>query len=236
MTMASAERGAALPIAKTVGDAGGSSGKDPLETTVDTLIGRLETLSEAPDAKLTCDGLIEVIGPGSHALALLIFSLLNLLPAPPGYNFMVGLVITGLAILMTFGRPLRLWGFIGRRRLPLKGLVKLLGVLRWLTQLVTRISAPRLRVLTSRRALPLIGLFGVAMGLTMLIPIPFTNMLPSIGLAMVSVGVLNRDGLLVSLGVVVGIAGIAVVIFALWLIVALFVAVDAAVDDAEGTE
>jgi hypothetical protein len=74
------------------------------------------------------------------------------------------------------------------------------------------------------------------MGLTMLIPIPFTNMLPSIGLAMVSVGVLNRDGLLVSLGVVVGIAGIAVVIFALWLIVALFVAVDAAVDDAEGTE
>ena len=32
----------------------------------------------------------------------------------------------------------------------------------------------------------------------MLIPIPFTNMLPSIGLAMVSVGVLNRDGLLVS--------------------------------------
>lgn len=199
---------------------------------VELLSRRLEDLAERPDGKLTCDGLVELIGVRSHALALLIFSLLNLLPAPPGYNFMVGLVITGLSVLMAFGRPLRLWGWIGRRRLPLKGLVKLLGVLRWIAQLVGRISAPRLLPLTSRPVLPLIGAVGVIMGLTLLIPIPFTNMLPSIGLALLSVGVLNRDGILLLLGVIVGAAGIAFALFATWALVALFIAVEEAIDGA----
>jgi|EndMetStandDraft_5_1072996.scaffolds.fasta_scaffold338033_1 hypothetical protein len=204
--------------------------KDPLDETIDAFIGRLEVLAETPDAKLTCDGLIEVIGPRSHALALLIFSLLNLLPLPPGVNWMLGLVITGLAILMTLDRPLRLWGWVGRRQLPLQALVKLLGVLRSITRLVTRISSPRLIHFVSPRALPVLGLFGVLMGIAMLIPIPLTNMLPAIGLATVSLAILNRDGLLMMLGVTVGIAGLIVLAVAAWLLIALVVAVEDVID------
>jgi hypothetical protein len=205
-------------------------GNDPLAATIDAFIGRLESRSREPNAKLTCNGLIEVIGPHSHALALLSFSLLNLLPLPPGVNWLLGLAITGLALLMTFGRPLRLWGWVGRRRLPLNMLVHLLGVLRWITRLVTRVSSPRLLPMTSPRVMPAVGLFGVVMGLAMLIPIPLSNMLPASGLAAISLGVLNRDGLLIVLGALIGIVGIAIVVLATWLLLAVFLAIDETLD------
>jgi len=229
MPTENAEGATISPVEPTEGPSAATV-DDPLQATIDDFIARLEVLAEQPDARLTCDGLIEAIGQHSHTLALLIFSLLNLLPLPPGVNWMLGVVITGLAVLMTFSRPLRLWGWVGRRPLPLQALVKLLGAVRWITRLVTRISAPRLRHLTAPRALPLVGLFGVVMGTAMLIPIPFTNVLPGIGLVIVSFGVLNRDGLLVIGGVIVGVAGIVVLAFAAWLLIALLVAAEDVID------
>jgi hypothetical protein len=222
--------GAATVTGEPIKDPSVTPPKDPLDATIDAFIERLEVLAKRPDARLTCDGLIQVIGPRAHALALLIFSLLNLLPLPPGVNWMLGAVITGLAVLMTLNRPLRLWGWIGRRRLPLRALVRLLGVLRWITRLVAQISSPRLHPLTSPPALPVIGLFGVLMGTMMLIPIPLTNMLPAIGLAVVSLGILNRDGLLVILGIVAGALGVAVLVIATSLLITLLLAVDDALD------
>lgn len=210
----------------------GPASSTPLESIVEGLAGRLEALAEKPDAKLTCDGLIELIGARSHAVALLIFSLLNLLPGPPGYSVVIGLVIIAFALLLTFGRPMRLWSLVGHRRLPLKTLVKLLGVLRWLTGLVTQVSTPRLLVLTSKRALPFIGAFGAIMGAAMLVPIPFTNTLPSIALALAGLGVLNRDGVLLIVGLVAGIAGVAIVAFTVWVLLAVFIAVDLALEGA----
>ncbi|HEY9010010.1 MAG TPA: exopolysaccharide biosynthesis protein [Devosia sp.] len=206
----------------------GHGGESPLQGAVGTVIQRLETFASEPGAKLTCQHLIEIIGPRSHALALLVFSLLNLLPAPPGYNFMVGLVMIGLAVLMTLDRPIHLWGFVGHRRLPLKPLVRLLGVVGWLTHLVSRISKPRLLPVTSRHAIPVLGMVSVVLGTALLAPIPFTNMLPSMSVALVSVGILNRDGLLVLLALVVGLAGIVFVVVAVWLLLAFLVTVEQA--------
>lgn len=208
-----------------------SSDSDPIEEAVSSLIERLEALSRDPDAKLTCDDLIATIGAKSHALALLIFSLLNLLPAPPGFNFMVGLLIIGLAVLMTLDRPVHLWTFVGHRRLPLKLLIKLLGILAWLVQHVARFSKPRMLLLTSRRAQPLIGVYCMIIGLTLLIPIPFSNMVPSIALALIGVAILNRDGLLLLLSMVVGIIGGILAVIATWLVIALIITVEHTVED-----
>ena len=208
-----------------------SAGSGPLAAIVESLADRLESLAGEPEAKLTCDGLIALIGSRSHAVALLIFSLLNLLPGPPGYSVVIDLVIISFALLLTLSRPMRLWPLVGHRRLPLKALVKLMGVLRWLISLVTRVSAPRLFALTSPRALPFIGIFGTIMGAAMLVPIPLTNTLPSIALALVSLGVLNRDGVFVIAGFVTGLAGLAILAFALWVTLAVFIAIYMALND-----
>ena len=215
-------------MAGSVAEANGPASDDPLTTVLDTLVGELQALAGKPDIRFTCDDLLQVIGPNAHPLSLLIFSLLSQLPGPPGYNVLLGLLIFALAVLWTFDRPIRLWTIIGRRRLPLKALVKLLGVLQWLVRLVAKMSVPRLTGLVSGRALTVLGVFSILMGTVMLFPIPFTNMLPSFAVALLSIGVLNRDGALAMLGVVVGTIGAVIFAWAVQLLITLLYAMDVA--------
>ncbi|KKB85836.1 hypothetical protein VW29_05985 [Devosia limi DSM 17137] len=190
---------------------------EPIERVVADVVERLRILSETPDAKLTCNSLIELIGPGSHALAILIFSLLNLLPGPPGYSVVIGLAIIAFSIMMVSGVQMRLWDFFGNRQLPLKLLLKVLGMMQRFTKIVAKFSTPRLAFLTGAAATPIIGFFGIVMGAGMLVPIPFTNTLPSIGMAIVCVAVLNRDGVAAIAGAIVGVFGLAVLATCIWL-------------------
>lgn len=222
----SAGRAAATPGSVT--DADRPPTDDPLAAVVGTLVGELEALAEKPDTKFTCNDLVEVIGPRSHPLSLLVFALLSQVPGPPGWNVLLGLLIFGLAILWTFDRPIQLWDVVGRRRLPLKGLVKLMGGLKWLVGHVTRLSSPRLTALTNGKAVPLLGAFSIVMGTVMLFPIPFTNMLPAFAVALLSIAVLNHDGALAILGVVVGVIGVVFFVWAVLLVIALLYAVDVA--------
>jgi Uncharacterized ABC-type transport system, permease components len=66
--------------------------------------------------------------------------------------------------------------------------------------------------------LPPIALFGFMLGIGMLVPVPFTNTLPSLGLAVICVGILNRDGLAVVVGAVLGLAGLIVLAVLIWAI------------------
>ena len=190
---------------------------EPIERVVADVVERLRILSDTPDAKLTCNSLIELIGPGSHALAILIFSLLNLLPGPPGYSVVIGLAIIAFSIMMISGVQMHLWEFFGKRQLPLKLLLKVLEMMQRFTKLIARISTPRLAFLTGAAATPIIGFFGIVMGVGMLVPIPFTNTLPSIAMAIVCVAVLNRDGVAAIAGAVVGVFGLAVLAVCIWL-------------------
>lgn len=203
--------------------------QDPIQATLAEMIAKLRQVAAEPDAQITCDGLIELIGIHSHALALLVFSLLNLLPAPPGYNFVVSLVILAFAILMLLHKPIYLWRWFGERKLPLKPPLKLMDILARIAEGLGKISSPRLLVLSSRPVLPVLGLFNVLMAVVMLPPIPFCNMLPSMAVAMISAGILNRDGWLILGGILVGVLGVIAVIIAIWAIIVVFWAIDTVV-------
>lgn len=204
--------------------------KDPIEQVFAELQARLRQAADDPEAKLTCDSLIEIIGPASYTLALFVFSLLNLIPAPPGYNFFMALVITALSVAMLLDRQMRLPSAFGRIRLPTKALLKLLDLLAQLTTWIAKVSSPRLLPLTAPAARPFIALVGIVFGVAMLAPIPFTNMLPSIGLAMICIGHLNRDGLVVIGGTVVGVVGLIILWFCIFAIIALVTVIEDVVD------
>lgn len=203
---------------------------DPIVSVVKVVIDSLKARATDPEATLTTAELVEIIGPRSHALAIFVFSLLNLLPAPPGYNFVMALIIIAFSVMMLINHQMRLTGYFGRMKLPIKLIVKLLGILEWLTNLIAKVSAPRLSFLTAPFMRPLIGIIGIVLGVGMLIPIPLTNMLPSIGLAMICVGFLNHDGLGVIIGTVVGAIGLVVTAVAVWIIVALVFVVEDVID------
>ncbi len=206
-------------------------GESPILAMVADLRERMEAEAHKPGGQLTCDGLVRLIGADSHVLALLIFSLLNTLPAPPGYNFAMGLLMTVMAAMLLTGREIRLWpAFLGRMKLPLKLMLKLLGALGKLAEIVAHVSRPRLQFLTGKAVLPLLAIIAFILAVSTLPPIPAANLLPSVAVAMICVGILNRDGLIVLSGTVVGIVGLVIVVIAVWLLFALFFVVEDVVD------
>lgn len=61
----------------------------------------------------------------------------------------------------------------------------------------------------------LIGVFGLIMALTICVPLPLTNTVPSIGIAVMAIGVLSRDGLAVIAGAAVGMVWVVILALAL---------------------
>lgn len=204
--------------------------EDPIEAVVGGVITRLRAHAEDPEALFTCNDLLALVGPRSHILAILLFSLLNLLPAPPGYNFVMALIIIALCISLLFKREMRLKGYFGRMKLPLKLVLRLMDVLGKLASWAARISSPRWRGLTGNAIMPVVAISGIIMCVLMLPPIPANNMLPSMGLAVICVGILNHDGLLVLLGGLVSLVGVIICCFAIWLVIVLGFAIGDVVD------
>ena len=64
--------------------------------------------------------------------------------------------------------------------------------------------SPRLTFLTSRYMRPLIGVFLTAFTASILVPLPLTNSVPAMAVAVVAVGLMARDGILMTLGLIVG--------------------------------
>lgn len=203
--------------------------KAPIEQILHDVMARLSALSESADAVLTCNGLVDIIGVRSHAVAILLFALLNLLPGPPGYSVAIGLAIMMFAWLLVLSKPMHLRPYVGERRLPLGLLRKCVSAMGKLVGVVAKVSSPRWSSFSSVRATQGIGIFIIIMGAIMLVPIPFTNTVPSAGTAIIAAGLLNRDGLAVAIGIIVGLIGVAILVVTLWAILALGLAVGDAI-------
>ena len=85
--------------------------------------------------------------------------------------------------------------------------------------------------------MPFIAVCAVILGLVNMAPIPFMNLIPSIGLAVICMGVLNEDGKAVLVGVAIAALGTALTIVAAWLLVVLAFALGEIVEHAvDGNE
>jgi hypothetical protein len=166
------------------------------------------------DGDKTLDGLITLFGRGSFALLFVLLLGVSALPLPTGgatHVFEVIAVLLGLQLvagrkeiwLPTRWRQKQLAG--PRQQKFLNGLMKLI---RWLE----RFSRPRLTFLFAHRLTDVVfGLLVIALTAAAFVAPPFSGLdtRPSLGVVMLSLGVLLEDVLVVALAIVVGIAGIA---------------------------
>lgn len=194
---------------------------DPIVPIVDGIVVQLRERAAKADAVLTCTDLLELVGPASHVVALLLFALLNLLPGPPGYNFLMAVAMFAVSVTMLFRRPMTFGPWFGRIRLPIKIIQKLLDALAAIVRWAARVSAPRWRGLTGGAATPFIAIVAIVLAVVNMAPVPFMNLIPSVGLAVICIGVLNEDGIAVLAGVVIGTLGAVVAVIATWLVLVL---------------
>jgi hypothetical protein len=110
---------------------------------------------------------------------------------------------------MAMGRP-EPWmpQRFGERRLSKEGLMKMAGGASKYFGWIERLARPRLLLLSGPTAERVVGAIFVIFIASILIPFPATNTLPGIGIAMASIGLITRDGLLVLAGLAIGIGWI----------------------------
>lgn len=196
----------------------------PVEHDVDAILLALTDAMERPDAAVSIGELLDILSQRSHTLVLLVLAVLNMIPGPPGYGGTLGWVIIAFSIAMIFGFKVRLPRFLGERKVPRKLLALLRQRLPQFARLVSRFTRARLQWLTGPSMDRPLGLLILIMALPMVVPIPFINAVPNVGMAVICVSRLNRDGLGVILGTIIGLAGMVLAGAAIWGALALTIA------------
>lgn len=150
---------------------------------------------------------------GDRATAALIFVLAapNVLPTPPGVSLILGLPILLLSIQLMLRRPPRLPEFAARRSLATRDFSRIINKILPGIRKAENLLAPRVVWMADVRAEPFIGGLCVLMTLALFLPVPFGSMLPSLSICMLSLGVMERDGIWVIGGLIAALLAVTVV-------------------------
>lgn len=170
----------------------------------------LRRAAEQDQSHLTLSRLVELLGQRAHRLLLLVVSLFNMIPGPPGYGATIALTTCAIAVAMLMGRPIRLPGFIGNRKLKLDLMVRASDQVVRVANILSRFSRSRMRWLTSAAANLPYAVLVICVSLVMALPIPFINAIPNVGLCIIAFSMLNRDGVGVIAGLVATAIGLVV--------------------------
>jgi hypothetical protein len=135
------------------------------------------------------------------------------LPVPPGVNIALASPLLLLTAQQALGRH-TIWlpqTILNKTVSASKLDTVLSSFIPWMKRLEA-ISKPRLAPITRGGFSNLIGIMGFIMALSVCIPLPLTNTVPSLGIALMALGVIMRDGLAVIAGMVIGIGWVMMLI------------------------
>ena len=141
----------------------------------------------------------------SFGAFLVVFCLPNLVPLPPGATFVLGLPLIFIACQMAFSRLDTIW--LPRRlreyTFDNKGFSAVLDrFIPWMNK-AERFIKPRF-FSGNRIVERVLGIFALVLALIVFLPIPLGNMGPSLALALIGLGLTERDGLMMGAGVIIG--------------------------------
>jgi hypothetical protein len=177
-------------------------------------------LAQTDEGQITAGTLIESFGSAGFGLLLILLNLPNVVFAPPALAGIAAVPtgILGAQLLLGHSRP---WLPVAllRRSIAAGAVRRVLALSgRGLERLET-IGRPRLEWAAGPWATRLLGLFSLVSALIVLLPVPGTNVLPSLSIVVIATAVMRRDGLLVLVGATVGLAGVLVALLAAGLLV-----------------
>jgi len=164
----------------------------------------------------------ESLGRRSFGFILLIFAIPNSLPiiGIPGVSTVTGLPLLFVALQMALGhRRVYLPRWIADRSIATVDFQNLINkVVPWLTR-IERLMKPRLHILTQGNGERWLGAACVLLAFLLVLPIPLGNLLPGLGILFIALGLIERDGLCVCAGLVLGIASWVYLSGLVWVIV-----------------
>jgi hypothetical protein len=159
----------------------------------------------------TIGTVVSDLGDRSFGWSIVLFALINLLPLPIGANMVTSIPLLLLTGQMALGlRYVGLPDFIKRRRVPRNRFRGAVIRLRPLLRSIEKVIRPRRLWLFQPRAERGIGILLFAVSCALFLPIPLSGYIPAIALLVTSLGLVERDGTLVLIGMAIGIVAIVV--------------------------
>ena len=154
----------------------------------------------------------------AFGFTLLIFALPCCLPMPPGIPTVCGIAIVIIALNLIAARQ-RLWlpSVIADKSVARADLQRMVVHLVPYLERLERICRPRFAIVTEPVGKVLVGVVLLMLGAIMILPIPFLgNMPPGFAASVIAIGLTERDGLVVLIGMLVSVAAIALASVATW--------------------
>ena len=170
-------------------------------------------ISDESQRVLTVEQIVKALGPTSFGTSLMVFSIPEVLPIPlPGMTAAV-VIPTGIisSQLVRGKREIRLPNALLKRSIPRKAFATAVGAILPFLERAERGTRARWRWASNPVAKRFLGVFILMMAAVIALPIPFTNMPAAISIFIISLGMVERDGVLISLGILLGLATIAMI-------------------------
>ncbi len=186
--------------------------------TTNTISQTLQTLqTQLTGERVTVADILEGLHERGFGFVLLIFALPMAmpLPVPPGVNILLASPLVLLTAQQALGRHV-IWVPEGvkSKNVSRETFFGFLNKAIPLLQKVEILVKPRLEFITRGVFSHMIGVLGLVMALTTAIPVPLTNTVPCIGISIMAIGVLSRDGLAVIGGALIGVIWVAILALA----------------------
>ena len=182
----------------------------PAEEALDPVSASLKGLLDAANGEAMSLGQIEAhLKDRGYALLVLFLAAPFPIPNIPGLSVPFGLAIGLIGIAFMLRRRPHLPKFILRQTLAFSTLQKVVPFVARLMERLERYMKPRLQFLIKgplNSSLFGLGIVSGGFFLALPLPIPFTNGPPALSIIFLVVGVLCKDGLMVIIGHILGIA------------------------------
>lgn len=176
-----------------------------------------EVVQNGNTDKITFADLKTSLHERGFGLLLLIFSL-PLVAVPPGLTMVACLPSVFLSVQMVIGMDSPWFPkWLGKKSIKRSTLAAIIKKLTPFLYKIERLMRPRLHIASSKKGEQLIGAFALLFSISIAIPLPFTNFVPSIAIAVMSLGLLSRDGLIIISGMIIGTIGCTITFSVLFL-------------------
>ncbi|MFB8343558.1 exopolysaccharide biosynthesis protein [Brucella cytisi] len=181
---------------------------EPLEQRKNAAHGIMSTIMTdlAREASLR-DGLtvfeaLELMGRSGFGFVLILLALPALIPLPGPFGMVFGTAVSIVSLQFMFGlQPVWLPSFLGKRKLSASALSTMERHVSPLVQRIERLVLPnRLQAIAGSKLNYIVAIPVFCLGIAIALPIPFGNMAPVAAILVISIGLVEKDGLVVLFG------------------------------------
>lgn len=166
--------------------------------------------------RISVGDLLAVLGDRAIGALMFFFAAPNILPVPPGVSTLLGAPLLFLSAQLMLGMRPWLPGIVTRRSLSRDDLATLVRrIVPWLAK-AEKLLRPRVPVLARPPVEYLVGLVCLVLAALLMLPIPLGNTLPALAISLLALGVLERDGVWIAIGMVASVVAGSVVWGVLW--------------------